>query len=106
MVASLKKISKMGLENVIQGHGDIILRGEIDGAVKENLGYLSAIRKAVRKSSRRKYPMDMLDEVDIESCGKSRVLIGGLAEELHRRNLRSLYKQLFGVYPKSSEDDE
>jgi cyclase len=104
-IASLKRISKMGLENVIQGHGDIILRGEIEGAVKDNLTYLSAIRKAVRKSGRRKYPMDMLDEVDIESCGKSRVLIGGLAEELHRRNLRSLYKQLYGEYPRSSEED-
>jgi hypothetical protein len=41
----------MGLENVIQGHGDIVLRGEVDSAIKENLAYLSAIRKAVRKSA-------------------------------------------------------
>lgn len=106
IITSLKKISKMGLENVVQGHGDIVLRGEIEGAVKDNLAYLSAIRKAVRKSSRRKYPMDLLEEVDIESCGKSRVLIGGLAEELHRRNLRALYNQLYGEYPKSSAEDE
>src|SRR4030043_470105 len=51
-VASLKKISKMGLENVVPGHGDIVLRGEIDGLVKENLAYLSALRKAVRKAPR------------------------------------------------------
>lgn len=106
IITSLKKISKMGLENVVQGHGDIVLRGEIEGAVKDNLAYLSAIRKAVRKSSRRKYPMDLLDEIDIESCGKSRVLIGGLAEELHQRNLRALYNQLYGEYPKSSSEDE
>lgn len=30
MLASIKKIGKMGLENIIQGHGDIILRGEIE----------------------------------------------------------------------------
>lgn len=105
MVASLKKISKLGLENVIQGHGDIVLRGEIDGAVKDNLGYLSAIRKAVRKASRRKYPLDMLSDVTVESCGKSRVLIGGLAESLHRRNLRALYEQMYGVPPEASDDD-
>ena len=69
--ASLKKIGKMGLENVIQGHGDIVLRGEIDGAIKDNLAYLSAIRKAVRKSARRRYPMDLLEEVTVEECGKS-----------------------------------
>ena len=105
MVASLKKISKLGLENVIQGHGDIVLRGEIDGAVKDNLAYLSAIRKSVRKAARRKYPLDMLSEVTVESCGKSRVLIGGLAESLHRRNLRALFEQMYGKPPEASDDD-
>jgi glyoxylase-like metal-dependent hydrolase (beta-lactamase superfamily II) len=79
-VASLKKISKMSLENVVPGHGDIVLRGEIDGVIKENLAYLSAIRKAVRKAARRKYPQEILAEIGVEECGKSRVLIGGLAE--------------------------
>lgn len=105
MVASLKKISKLGLENVIQGHGDIVLRGEIDGAVKDNLAYLSAIRKAVRKASRRKYPLDLLSEVTVESCGKSRVLIGGLAEALHRRNLRALFEQMYGRSPEASDGE-
>jgi glyoxylase-like metal-dependent hydrolase (beta-lactamase superfamily II) len=27
IIASIKKISRMGLENIVQGHGDIILRG-------------------------------------------------------------------------------
>jgi len=40
LTASLKKVAKMGLENVVQGHGDIILRGEIDNFVKDNLAYL------------------------------------------------------------------
>jgi cyclase len=105
MTVSLKKIGKMGLENIVPGHGDIILRGEIDGSIKENLLYLSAIRKAVRKASRRKYPNDILAEFGVEDCGKSRVLIGGLAEELHKRNLRALYRQLYGEVPRSSPHD-
>jgi glyoxylase-like metal-dependent hydrolase (beta-lactamase superfamily II) len=96
MVNSLKRIAKLGLENIIQGHGDIVLRGEIDNAVKENIAYLSAIRKVVRRASRRKYPLELLEEVDIEACGKSRVLIGGLAVELHRRNLRALFTKMYG----------
>jgi glyoxylase-like metal-dependent hydrolase (beta-lactamase superfamily II) len=104
-IDSLKHISKMGLENVVQGHGDIVLRGEIDTAVKENLNYLSSIRKAVRKAGRRKYPWDALEEVDVESCGKSRVLIGGLAPDLHMRNLKALYKQIFGEVPAASDYD-
>ena len=106
LVASLKKIGKLGLENVVQGHGDIVLRGEIENFVKDSINYLSNIRKAVRKANRRKYPLDILDEVTVEECGKSRVLIGGLAGELHRRNLVALYRQLFGEVPLGSDDDE
>ncbi len=106
LVASIKKIGKLGLENVVQGHGDIVLRGEIENFVKDNINYLSNIRKAVRKANRRKYPLDVLEEVTIEECGKSRVLIGGLAGELHRRNLVALYRQLFGEMPMGSDDDE
>jgi cyclase len=105
-ILSLKKISKMGLENIIQGHGDIVLRGEIDNEIKANLAYLSAIKKAVRRASRRKYPLELLDEIDIEACGKSRVLIGGLAVELHRRNLRALFTQLYGPPRVRIEDED
>jgi len=94
LTTTIKKIGKMGLENIVQGHGDIILRGEIEDAVKENLAYLSAVRKAVRVAARRRNPMDALAMIDIESCGKSRVFLGGLAAELHRRNVRFLYKQV------------
>lgn len=104
-ITSLKKISKMGLENVVPGHGDIVLRGEIDGGVKDNLAYLSALRKAVRKAARRKYPQEVLSEIGVEDCGKSRVLIGGLAEELHRRNLRALFFQMYGELPKANPND-
>lgn len=104
-IASLKKISKMGLENVVPGHGDIVLRGEIDGMVRENLAYLSTLRKGVRKASRRKYPQEFLLEIGVEDCGKSRVLIGGLAEELHKRNLRALYFQLYGQTPKVNPNE-
>ena len=106
LVASLKKVGRLGLENIVQGHGDLVLRGEIDNFIKENLNYLSNIRKVVRKASRRKYPMDILSEATVESCGKSRVLIGGLAGELHSRNLRSLYYQMYGEMPASAEDEE
>jgi glyoxylase-like metal-dependent hydrolase (beta-lactamase superfamily II) len=96
MLASIKKIGKMGLENIIQGHGDIILRGEIDAAVRENLNYLNNIKKAVKAGGKRKNAEEYLEEVAIEDCGKSRVYLGGLAETLHRRNLRALHRQMHG----------
>jgi cyclase len=94
IMTSIKQVGKMGLENIVQGHGDIILRGEIDAAVKENLNYLAAIKKAVRAASRRKNAVDLLDEITIEECGKSRVYLGGLAQTLHQRNLRALLQQM------------
>jgi cyclase len=93
MATSIKRIGRMGLENIVQGHGDIILRGEIDAAVKENLNYLALVKKAVRTAIKRRSPLEYLDEMGIEACGKSRVYLGGLAESLHQRNLRALYKQ-------------
>ena len=94
IMASIKRTGKMGLENIVQGHGDIILRGEIDAAVRENLNYLSAIKKAVRAISRRKNAVELLDGIRIEDCGKSRVYLGGLAETLHQRNLRALLQKM------------
>jgi hypothetical protein len=98
MLASIKKVGRMGLENIIQGHGDIILRGEIDAAVKENTNYLNNIKKAVKSAGKRKNVDEYLEGITIEECGKSRVYLGGLAETLHRRNLRSLYRQMHGEF--------
>ena len=93
MAATIKKIGRMGLENIIQGHGDIILRGEIEAAVRENMNYLANIRKVAKTAARRRAPQEYLDENNVESSGKSRVNLSGLAEELHRRNLRALLRQ-------------
>jgi len=94
MIESINKVHTMGLENIVQGHGDIILRGEIDESIKSNIEYLTNLRKAVRTAARRTNPKEALDNIDVESCGKSRVLLGGLAETLHRKNVVSLYKQI------------
>jgi glyoxylase-like metal-dependent hydrolase (beta-lactamase superfamily II) len=94
LAASIKTIGKMGLENIIQGHGDIILRGEIEEATRENLAYLAAVRKAVRTAAKKRDPMEALAEIDIESCGKSRVTLAGLGVELHKRNVAYLYRHL------------
>ena len=103
-INSMKFITKLGLENIVQGHGDIILRGEVENMMKDNIDYLTEIRKIVRKSSRRKYPLDLLEEIDVESCGKSRVLLGGLTSQLHRNNMIALYKQIYGESPLGSEE--
>lgn len=95
MNESLKHITKMKLESLVQGHGDVILRGEVSTVAKENLNYLKCLAKGVRAAARRKDPTEILYDVDIEECGKSRILLNGLAEELHRRNLEALLVELY-----------
>jgi glyoxylase-like metal-dependent hydrolase (beta-lactamase superfamily II) len=95
MVESLKRIPRMKLENLVQGHGEVILRGEIPSAVKRNIKYLNAIRKEVRQANRRVDWMGYLEGIDIEACGKSRILLGGLSQQLHERNLLALFRHWY-----------
>ena len=88
--ASIRKMGRMGLENIVQGHGDIILRGEIEAAVKENLAYLANIKKFAKSAARRKGQSNPLEGAGLEASGKSRVYLGGLAEALHKRNMLEL----------------
>jgi len=104
-ISTLFSLTDMGLENIIQGHGDIILRGEIDEKVKENVTYLKSIQKAVKTAMRRKNPLEILDSIGVEACGKSRILLGGLAPELHRRNLRALYNQAVQAENEAQSND-
>jgi len=90
---TIKIIGKMSLENIVQGHGDIILRGEIEQATRSNLNYLANLKKVVKAAARMKDPTNKLKAATVEACGKSRVLLGGLVGELHRRNLIALYRR-------------
>lgn len=100
MTKTMKEIVGMELESLVQGHGDVILRGEVGTAVDENLDYLDRVAKHVRYAARYKDPTEALYDLDIEECGKSRILLNGLAEELHRRNLEAL---LWHWYPEKGE---
>jgi len=90
---TIQSYSEMGLENIVQGHGDVILRGEIDHACQSNIDYLENIQKYAQKASKRKEPLAVLEEATLLECGKSRVLLAGLVEELHQRNLSVLYQR-------------
>jgi glyoxylase-like metal-dependent hydrolase (beta-lactamase superfamily II) len=96
IAASIKRIGRMGLENIVQGHGDIILRGEIDNAVKENLAYIANIKRFAKVAARRKSDEGLLESAGLEESGKSRVYLGGLAESLHKRNMQALVKKARG----------
>jgi glyoxylase-like metal-dependent hydrolase (beta-lactamase superfamily II) len=92
--ASLNRLLDMTFENVVQGHGEVILRGEIKSRVKDDLKYLKTVRHKVESAVRSGKPPEFLETIDIEECGKSRIPLNGLVQQLHASNLTTLYDQL------------
>lgn len=91
-VQSLMSLQNNNFENVVQGHGEVILRGEIEEKIQSDLDYLAAIKRHVEIARTRTEPERYLDEVDIESCGKSRIPLNGSVQQLHQANLRALFR--------------
>ncbi len=94
LTATLKTINGMGLENIVQGHGDVILRGEIDEMISSHLVYLDRIRKEALNAVRWNWSVEDLRQIPIEKCGKSRILLNGLAPDLHFQNLTAVYQKI------------
>jgi glyoxylase-like metal-dependent hydrolase (beta-lactamase superfamily II) len=94
LMGSLKRIKSLNLENAIQGHGGVLLRGEIDETVDANIAYLKIIDRKVHTLVEKGQPRSELAKIDIESCGRSRIPLGGLVQRLHQANLEYLYDQM------------
>ncbi len=99
LVLSLEAIRPLAprLTNMVQGHGPVILRGEIDRCLKSRIKYLKLLRSVVRQALKRKYTKNVLKKTDLESVGIDRAELGGIAVDLHWSNLDSLYDKLEGV---------
>ena len=94
MHESLRKIGELQLDNVVQGHGDVLLRGEIPVAIASSHQYLETIEAEVKRRLAKGTPKSSLRELDIERCHKSRIPLNGLVEGLHQANLAYLYELL------------
>ncbi|MCS6871485.1 MAG: MBL fold metallo-hydrolase [Anaerolineae bacterium] len=91
---SLESLKHGNFENIVQGHGEVILRGEIDEKLRSDIAYLQALRRHVEVALTKSDPHAYLRSVDIEQCGKSRVLLNGAAQQLHRDNLLALFERI------------
>ena len=89
--ASLKRVTELPIENLVQGHGEIILRGEVKEIVKISLSYLDKIERVVDKTIEKGKERASLRQVSIESCGLSRIPLNGLVQQIHEANLLYLY---------------
>jgi cyclase len=110
-LASLSQLRQQPYESIVQGHGDVVLRGEVDGKLNEDINYLKRLRVAVdrqlEQAAQQRWDASTLERalatIDLESCGKSRVLLNGLGQQLHRRNVQVLVAQRRDIFQLTAE---
>lgn len=92
--SSLKEVLDLAVENLVQGHGEVILRGEVKDVVRISLDYLEAIEEKVRRACARGDDRSTLLPSNIEDYGLSRVPLNGLVQQIHMANLLALYDRI------------
>jgi len=91
---SLSRMRALKADVVVQGHGEVLLRGEMRESVDSSIEYLDRINALVTDFVNEGATEEEVEQVDIESCGKSRIPLHGLVIQLHRDNLSYLYRTL------------
>lgn len=86
---SLLRLLDRGYENIVQGHGDIILRGEAPEKIASDLAYLRCLYEAVGNAIEAGQ-QNIEDSIPLSACGKSQVLLNGIVQDLHGHNIRAL----------------
>ncbi len=94
---SLEAIGAMQLENIVQGHGEIILRGEIRDTLRRQVHYLDTLRSKVQKLIDAGGSRDEAKAITIEQCGMPRVLLNGAVVQLHLANVLATYDRLMAA---------
>jgi len=92
---TLRALKEMNLENIVQGHGEVLLKGELDETLDAAIVYLDCIYEKVKaKLATRTSKERLINEITLESCGFSPIALDGLVKQLHRSNLLRVYQTL------------
>jgi len=92
---TLRALKEMNLENIVQGHGEVLLKGELDETLDAAIAYLDCIYEKVKaKLATRTSKERLVNEITLESCGFSPIALDGLVKQLHRSNLLRVYQTL------------
>jgi cyclase len=91
---SLSFLKEYNLESIVQGHGEVLLRGEIPSSIDSSIRYLDILEEKVKKIVEKGLGTKTLERITIESCGKSRIPLNGLVQDLHLANAYALYDEM------------
>lgn len=90
---SLHMLHDFNLESIVQGHGDILLRGEVTSSIDESISYLNHIEELVETLMDEGATKHDLLQHDVEGFGRSRIPLGGLVQNFHQANLLFLWEK-------------
>ncbi len=89
---SLSKLHNLNLEVIVQGHGDILLRGEITSSIETTIDYLTSIVDWAQETAARRGTWDDLSQKEIADFGVSTIPMGEMVTAIHRANLHHLWR--------------
>jgi cyclase len=93
-IASLERVLEFNMDSIVQGHGEVLLRGEIQATIQSSIRYLEVLYNKVMRVIEDDGGIEALQNIDIESCGKSRIPLNGLVQDLHEANVYALYQKM------------
>ena len=90
---SLHSLHEFNLETIVQGHGDILLRGEVTPSIEETIRYLDDIVALVERLVAKGASKRELLSHEVEEFGRNRIPLGGLVQNFHQANLLFLWEK-------------
>jgi len=90
---SLNNLYDYNLESIVQGHGEILLRGEVTSSIQASIQYIDAIQATVEQLMDEGATKHDLAQLDIEQFGRSRIPLGGVVQQFHTANLLYLWER-------------
>lgn len=93
-IETLETIKEMSPETVIQGHGEVILRGEVQIVMDRYIDYLTCVEEQAIKVLESREPRDTIWDIPLETCGLKRVPLGIASHQLHVANIMTIYDRL------------
>ncbi|MBN1874334.1 MAG: MBL fold metallo-hydrolase [Anaerolineae bacterium] len=91
---TLRRIKALSPETIVQGHGEVILRGEIQVVLDRYISYLECVYEQAAKTLKAGRDRQSIREISLETCGLERVPLGIASHRLHTANILSIYDKL------------
>lgn len=98
-ITTLREIKNLAPETIVQGHGEVILRGEVQSVLDRYINYLECVEDQARKVIKRGRARQTIWEIPLETCGLERVPLGIASHQLHVANILTVYDRLRAEQP-------